>query len=128
MRTVRPLPRAESPRDAGKEEDSSHVFTTADWGVEVTLAELKDIQLPESTKRAMARQAKTEREKRVKIIIDVEGLQAGGLLQPFGVPRRRVGGAAAHEGGAQAGATAVQSKASSRNALRTSVSGWRSRV
>jgi regulator of protease activity HflC (stomatin/prohibitin superfamily) len=31
--------------------------TTVDWGVEVTLVELKDIQLPDSMKRAMARQA-----------------------------------------------------------------------
>jgi len=37
-------------------------------GVEVTLVELKDIQLPESMKRAMARQAEAEREKRAKII------------------------------------------------------------
>ena len=42
--------------------------TTTDWGVEVTLVELKDIQLPESMKRAMARQAEAEREKRAKII------------------------------------------------------------
>jgi regulator of protease activity HflC (stomatin/prohibitin superfamily) len=42
--------------------------TTAEWGVEVTLVELKDIQLPESMKRAMARQAEAEREKRAKII------------------------------------------------------------
>lgn len=42
--------------------------TTLDWGVEVTLVELKDIQLPESMKRAMARQAEAEREKRAKII------------------------------------------------------------
>ena len=42
--------------------------TTAAWGVEVTLVELKDIQLPESMKRAMARQAEAEREKRAKII------------------------------------------------------------
>jgi regulator of protease activity HflC (stomatin/prohibitin superfamily) len=41
---------------------------TADWGVVVTLVELKDIQLPESMKRAMARQAEAEREKRAKII------------------------------------------------------------
>jgi regulator of protease activity HflC (stomatin/prohibitin superfamily) len=41
---------------------------TADWGVLVTLVELKDIQLPESMKRAMARQAEAEREKRAKII------------------------------------------------------------
>jgi regulator of protease activity HflC (stomatin/prohibitin superfamily) len=42
--------------------------STVDWGVEVTLVELKDIQLPESMKRAMARQAEAEREKRAKII------------------------------------------------------------
>jgi regulator of protease activity HflC (stomatin/prohibitin superfamily) len=41
---------------------------TLDWGVEVTLVELKDIQLPDSMKRAMARQAEAEREKRAKII------------------------------------------------------------
>jgi regulator of protease activity HflC (stomatin/prohibitin superfamily) len=42
--------------------------TTIDWGVQVTLVELKDIQLPDSMKRAMARQAEAEREKRAKII------------------------------------------------------------
>jgi regulator of protease activity HflC (stomatin/prohibitin superfamily) len=42
--------------------------STVDWGVEVTLVELKDIQLPDSMKRAMARQAEAEREKRAKII------------------------------------------------------------
>ncbi|MGZ4497090.1 MAG: SPFH domain-containing protein, partial [Nocardioides sp.] len=36
--------------------------STLDWGVEVTLVELKDIQLPDSMKRAMARQAEAERE------------------------------------------------------------------
>lgn len=41
---------------------------TMEWGVEVTLVELKDIQLPDSMKRAMARQAEAEREKRAKII------------------------------------------------------------
>lgn len=42
--------------------------TTVEWGVEVTLVELKDIQLPDSMKRAMAREAEAEREKRAKII------------------------------------------------------------
>jgi regulator of protease activity HflC (stomatin/prohibitin superfamily) len=42
--------------------------TTTEWGIVVTLVELKDIQLPESMKRAMARQAEAEREKRAKII------------------------------------------------------------
>ncbi len=43
-------------------------MTTLEWGVEVTLVELKDIQLPEGMKRAMAKQAEAEREKRAKII------------------------------------------------------------
>ena len=42
--------------------------TTTEWGVLVTLVELKDITLPETMKRAMARQAEAEREKRAKII------------------------------------------------------------
>ncbi len=42
--------------------------TTVEWGVEVTVVELKDIQLPDSMKRAMAREAEAEREKRAKII------------------------------------------------------------
>ncbi|KQX61705.1 slipin family protein [Angustibacter sp. Root456] len=42
--------------------------TTTEWGVQVTLVELKDIQLPDTMKRAMARQAEAEREKRAKII------------------------------------------------------------
>ncbi|HEX3200718.1 MAG TPA: SPFH domain-containing protein, partial [Actinomycetes bacterium] len=37
-------------------------------GVVVTLVELKDIQLPDTMQRAMARQAEAEREKRAKII------------------------------------------------------------
>lgn len=41
---------------------------TAKWGVFVSAVELKDIQLPDSMQRAMARQAEAEREKRAKII------------------------------------------------------------
>ena len=53
---------------------------TQDWGVLVTLVELKDIQLPESMKRAMARQAEAEREKRAKIIeAEGEALAAAAL-------------------------------------------------
>ncbi len=43
-------------------------LTATEWGVEVTLVELKDIQLPEDMKRAMAKEAEAEREKRAKII------------------------------------------------------------
>ncbi|MGW4490332.1 slipin family protein [Amycolatopsis sp. NPDC004368] len=42
--------------------------TTTEWGVDVTLVELRDIQLPEAMKRAMAKEAEAEREKRGKII------------------------------------------------------------
>jgi regulator of protease activity HflC (stomatin/prohibitin superfamily) len=53
---------------------------TEDWGVKVTVVELKDIQLPEGMKRAMARQAEAEREKRAKIIAaEGEALAAGEL-------------------------------------------------
>jgi regulator of protease activity HflC (stomatin/prohibitin superfamily) len=53
---------------------------TVDWGVEVTLVELKDIQLPETMKRAMAKQAEAEREKRAKIIAaEGESLAAAAL-------------------------------------------------
>src|SRR6195256_4031583 len=53
---------------------------TEEWGVVVTLVELKDIQLPDSMKRAMARQAEAEREKRAKIIAaQGEALAAGEL-------------------------------------------------
>ena len=55
---------------------------TEDWGVVVTLVELKDIQLPDSMKRAMARQAEAEREKRAKIIAaEGESLAAAALGQ-----------------------------------------------
>ncbi|WP_327714243.1 slipin family protein [Streptomyces sp. NBC_00490] len=54
--------------------------STVEWGVEVTLVELKDIQLPDSMKRAMARQAEAEREKRAKIInAEGESLAAAAL-------------------------------------------------
>ncbi|WP_230394580.1 SPFH domain-containing protein [Plantactinospora alkalitolerans] len=53
---------------------------TAEWGVVVTLVELKDIQLPESMKRAMARQAEAEREKRAKIIAAEGGALAADAL------------------------------------------------
>jgi hypothetical protein len=50
--------------------------------VEVTLVELKDIQLPDSMKRAMGKQAEAEREKRAKIInAEGESMAADALRQ-----------------------------------------------
>src|SRR3974390_1915743 len=57
-------------------------MTTEHWGVLVQLVELKDIQLPESMQRAMAREAEAEREKRAKIIAaEGEALSAGKLAE-----------------------------------------------
>lgn len=41
---------------------------TEPWGIEVTLVEVKDVLLPQSLQRTMARQAEAEREKRAKVI------------------------------------------------------------
>ncbi len=41
---------------------------TEDWGVIVSVVEIKDIELPDGMQRAMAKQAEAEREKRAKII------------------------------------------------------------
>src|SRR5690348_6819881 len=41
---------------------------TAPWGVKVSVVEVKDVELPTSMQRAMARQAEAERERRAKII------------------------------------------------------------
>lgn len=53
---------------------------TVGWGVVVDVVELRDIQLPDSMKRAMARQAEAEREKRAMIIAaEGEALAAAAL-------------------------------------------------
>ncbi|MDQ3693511.1 MAG: slipin family protein [Chloroflexota bacterium] len=41
---------------------------TEPWGIKVSIVEVRDVELPESMQRAMARQAEAEREKRAKII------------------------------------------------------------
>jgi regulator of protease activity HflC (stomatin/prohibitin superfamily) len=41
---------------------------TEPWGIQVSIVEVKDVELPEVMKRAMARQAEAEREKRAKLI------------------------------------------------------------
>ncbi|MEM4329618.1 MAG: slipin family protein [Candidatus Bilamarchaeaceae archaeon] len=42
---------------------------TSSWGVDITAIKIQDIELPQDMKRAMARQAEAEREKRATIII-----------------------------------------------------------
>jgi len=60
---------------------------TEPWGIKVTSVEVKDVALPDSMKRAMAKQAEAERERRAKIV-NAEGefqaaekmVQAAGLI------------------------------------------------
>ena len=70
---------------------------TDPWGIKVTSVEVKDVVLPDGMKRAMARQAETERERRAKII-NAEGefqaaeklVQAAGMIseQPIALQLR----------------------------------------
>ena len=54
---------------------------TEPWGIKVSIVEVKDVELPESMKRAMARQAEAEREKRGKIIHAQGELEAAQALR-----------------------------------------------
>src|SRR5258706_517346 len=70
---------------------------TDPWGIKVTSVEVKDVVLPEGMKRAMARQAESERERRAKVIT-AEGefqaaeklVQAAGMIsaQPIALQLR----------------------------------------
>jgi regulator of protease activity HflC (stomatin/prohibitin superfamily) len=53
---------------------------TEAWGIEVSAVEVKDVDLPEQMKRAMARQAEAERERRAKVINAQGELQASQTL------------------------------------------------
>jgi len=54
---------------------------TDPWGVKVSLVEVKHVDLPEEMKRAMARQAESERERRAKVIHAEGESQAAGKLR-----------------------------------------------
>jgi regulator of protease activity HflC (stomatin/prohibitin superfamily) len=53
---------------------------TEPWGIEVSAVEVKDVDLPQEMKRAMARQAEAERERRAKVIAAEGEFQASGRL------------------------------------------------
>ena len=53
---------------------------TEPWGIKVSIVELKDLELPQTMQRAMARQAEAEREKRAKVIHAEGELQASEQL------------------------------------------------
>ena len=65
---------------------------TEPWGVKVSVVEVKDVELPQSMQRAMARQAEAEREKRAKIIHAEGELQASQTLaEAAGVMSQQAG-------------------------------------
>ena len=65
---------------------------TEPWGINVVKVETKDVDLPDTMKRAMARQAEAERERRAKVIAAEGEYQAAGRLsQAAGVISREHG-------------------------------------
>ena len=54
---------------------------TEPWGVKVSIVEVKDVELPQSMQRAMAKQAEAEREKRAKIVHASGEFEAAQTLQ-----------------------------------------------
>ncbi len=70
---------------AERERINEHIRTIIDegsdaWGIEVTGVEVKDIDLPKEMKRAMAKQAEAERERRAKVINALGEYQASAKL------------------------------------------------
>ena len=53
---------------------------TEPWGGKVTIVEVKDVELPQTMQRAMAKQAEAEREKRAKIIHAAGEFEASKML------------------------------------------------
>lgn len=54
---------------------------TEPWGVKVSIVEIKDVEIPSTMQRAMARQAEAERERRAKVISAEGEYQASEKLQ-----------------------------------------------
>lgn len=58
---------------------------TSEWGIDVTAIKIQDIELPQDMKRAMAKQAEAERERRAKIIVAQGELTASANLKKAAV-------------------------------------------
>lgn len=72
-------------RDAINKKIQTTIDTHTDpWGIKVVSVEVRDVILPESMKRAMARQAETERDRRAKIINAEGEFQAAAKLVEAG--------------------------------------------
>jgi len=70
---------------SGREEINRKIQTIIDehterWGIKVTAVEVKDVELPASMQRAMARQAEAEREKRARVLLAQGEFQAAQTL------------------------------------------------
>ncbi len=57
---------------------------TDQWGISIVMVELKDVELPQNLKRAMAKQAEAERERRARVILATGELEASEKLQQAG--------------------------------------------
>ncbi len=58
---------------------------TDPWGIKVSIVEIKDVEIPSSMQRAMARQAEAERERRAKVIAAEGEYQASEKLEQAAV-------------------------------------------
>src|SRR3954463_3900183 len=58
---------------------------TSPWGIKVSIVEVKDVEIPSSMQRAMARQAEAERERRAKVIAAEGEFQASERLKDAAV-------------------------------------------
>src|SRR5207244_3104078 len=58
---------------------------TAPWGIKVSIVEVKDVEIPTTMQKAMARQAEAERERRAKIINSEGEFQAAEKLKDAAV-------------------------------------------
>jgi regulator of protease activity HflC (stomatin/prohibitin superfamily) len=58
---------------------------TSPWGIKVAIVEVKDVEIPSSMQRAMARQAEAERERRAKVIAAEGEFQASERLKDAAV-------------------------------------------
>jgi regulator of protease activity HflC (stomatin/prohibitin superfamily) len=54
---------------------------TSPWGIKVSIVEVKDVEIPATMQRAMARQAEAERERRAKVIAAEGEFQASERLK-----------------------------------------------
>ena len=67
--------------DLNEDLAQSIAHQTEPWGVEVSIVEIKDVEIPEIMQRAMAREAEAERERRAKVISARGELQASEELR-----------------------------------------------